>query len=151
LAQTRKTLHFGVGPLLPNPDDTKKAYMPVFAHLAKELGGSRRHDRPGRHGGGDGFRSARRLMGRGAASSRTRRPAAGGHRSMTTSQSTMGSSSPARLRGREISDGTRADRSPSPMAPRRLAADLLRQGRSGRSTRTTGSSGGRPTPPTRSP
>jgi phosphonate transport system substrate-binding protein len=38
LAQTRKTLHFGVGPLLPNPDDTKKAYMPVFAHLAKELG-----------------------------------------------------------------------------------------------------------------
>ena len=37
VAQTRK-LHFGVGPLLPNPDDTKKAYGPVFAHLAKELG-----------------------------------------------------------------------------------------------------------------
>ncbi len=38
LAQSRKKLHFGVGPLLPNPDDTKKAYMPLFAHLAKELG-----------------------------------------------------------------------------------------------------------------
>lgn len=38
LGQTKKKLHFGVGPLLPNPDDTKKAYMPVFAHLAKELG-----------------------------------------------------------------------------------------------------------------
>ena len=37
IAQTKK-LHFGVGPLLPNPDDTKKAYAPVFAHLAKELG-----------------------------------------------------------------------------------------------------------------
>jgi len=37
-AQTKKKLHFGVGPLLPNPEDTKKAYMPVFAHLAKELG-----------------------------------------------------------------------------------------------------------------
>lgn len=36
-AQTR-TLKFGVGPLLPNPEDTKKAYTPVFAHLAKELG-----------------------------------------------------------------------------------------------------------------
>ena len=38
LAQTKKKLHFGVGPLLPNPEDTRKAYMPVFAHLAKELG-----------------------------------------------------------------------------------------------------------------
>ncbi|GEP57261.1 phosphate/phosphite/phosphonate ABC transporter substrate-binding protein [Reyranella soli] len=38
VAQTKKKLHFGVGPLLPNPDDTKKAYMPLFAHLAKELG-----------------------------------------------------------------------------------------------------------------
>ena len=38
MAQTKKKLHFGVGPLLPNPDDTKKAYMPLFAHLAKELG-----------------------------------------------------------------------------------------------------------------
>ena len=37
VAQTRK-LKFGVGPLLPNPQDTKKAYTPVFAHLAKELG-----------------------------------------------------------------------------------------------------------------
>jgi phosphonate transport system substrate-binding protein len=37
-AQTKKKLHFGVGPLLPNPDDTRKAYMPLFAHLAKELG-----------------------------------------------------------------------------------------------------------------
>ncbi|WP_428664202.1 phosphate/phosphite/phosphonate ABC transporter substrate-binding protein [Reyranella sp.] len=38
LAQGKKKLHFGVGPLLPNPEDTKKAYMPLFAHLAKELG-----------------------------------------------------------------------------------------------------------------
>jgi phosphonate transport system substrate-binding protein len=38
LAQTKKKLRFGVGPLLPNPEDTKKAYMPLFAHLAKELG-----------------------------------------------------------------------------------------------------------------
>ena len=37
IAQTKK-LRFGVGPLLPSPDDTKKAYAPVFAHLAKELG-----------------------------------------------------------------------------------------------------------------
>ncbi|MGC1847849.1 MAG: phosphate/phosphite/phosphonate ABC transporter substrate-binding protein [Pseudolabrys sp.] len=37
VSQTRK-LKFGVGPLLPNPHDTKKAYTPVFAHLAKELG-----------------------------------------------------------------------------------------------------------------
>jgi phosphonate transport system substrate-binding protein len=37
IAQSKK-LHFGVGPLLPSPDDTKKAYAPVFAHLAKELG-----------------------------------------------------------------------------------------------------------------
>lgn len=36
-AQARK-LRFGVGPLLPNPDDTKKAYTPVFAHLARQLG-----------------------------------------------------------------------------------------------------------------
>ena len=34
IAQAKK-LHFGVGPLLPSPDDTKKAYAPVFAHLAK--------------------------------------------------------------------------------------------------------------------
>ena len=37
IAQTKK-LRFAVGPLLPNPDDTKKAFGPVFAHLAKELG-----------------------------------------------------------------------------------------------------------------
>lgn len=36
-AQTRK-MRFAVGPLLPTPDDTKKAFTPVFAHLAKELG-----------------------------------------------------------------------------------------------------------------
>ncbi|HEX3347646.1 MAG TPA: phosphate/phosphite/phosphonate ABC transporter substrate-binding protein, partial [Acetobacteraceae bacterium] len=33
-----KTLRFGVGPLLPTPDDTVKAYTPIFAHLAKSLG-----------------------------------------------------------------------------------------------------------------
>ena len=37
IAQPRK-LRFGVGPLLPNPEDTKKAYQPLFAHLAKQLG-----------------------------------------------------------------------------------------------------------------
>lgn len=37
VSQTR-TLRCGVGPLLPNPEDTKKAYTPVFAHLAKQLG-----------------------------------------------------------------------------------------------------------------
>ena len=37
IAQSKK-LRFGVGPLLPNPEDTKKAYMPVFAHLAKQIG-----------------------------------------------------------------------------------------------------------------
>ena len=37
LAQKPK-LRFAVGPLLPNPGDTKKAYGPIFAHLAKELG-----------------------------------------------------------------------------------------------------------------
>lgn len=38
IAQGKKKMHFGVGPLLPNADDTKKAYTPLFAHLAKELG-----------------------------------------------------------------------------------------------------------------
>jgi phosphonate transport system substrate-binding protein len=33
-----KRLRFGVGPLLPTPDDTKKAYTPFFAHLASRLG-----------------------------------------------------------------------------------------------------------------
>ena len=37
LAQHKK-LRFGVGPLLPSAEDTKKAYTPIFAHLAKELG-----------------------------------------------------------------------------------------------------------------
>jgi phosphonate transport system substrate-binding protein len=37
LAQKAK-LRFAVGPLLPNPEDTKKAFGPVFAYLAKELG-----------------------------------------------------------------------------------------------------------------
>jgi phosphonate transport system substrate-binding protein len=36
LAQ-KPTLRFAVGPLLPNPEDTKKAFGPVFAHLAMEL------------------------------------------------------------------------------------------------------------------
>jgi phosphonate transport system substrate-binding protein len=36
--QGRKTLRFGVGPLLPTAEDTKKSFGPVFAHLAKELG-----------------------------------------------------------------------------------------------------------------
>jgi phosphonate transport system substrate-binding protein len=36
-AQTTK-LRFGVGPLLPSPTDTIKAYTPIFDHLAKELG-----------------------------------------------------------------------------------------------------------------
>ena len=38
IGQSRKTLRFGVGPLLATADDTKKAFTPVFAHLAKELG-----------------------------------------------------------------------------------------------------------------
>jgi len=38
LAQGKKKMHFGVGPLLPNPEDTKKAYTPLFAHLAEKLG-----------------------------------------------------------------------------------------------------------------
>ena len=37
IAQNKK-MRFGVGPLLPNPEDTKRAYTPVFSHLAKELG-----------------------------------------------------------------------------------------------------------------
>ncbi len=36
-AQAKK-MRFAVGPLLPTPDDTKKAFEPIFAHLAKELG-----------------------------------------------------------------------------------------------------------------
>jgi phosphonate transport system substrate-binding protein len=37
IAQSKK-MRFGVGPLLPSADDTKKVYTPIFAHLAKELG-----------------------------------------------------------------------------------------------------------------
>lgn len=37
LAQ-KKPLRCAVGPLLPTPDDTKKAFTPVFAHLAEQLG-----------------------------------------------------------------------------------------------------------------
>ena len=33
-----KKLRIGVGPLLPTADDTKKAYTPVFAYVAKQLG-----------------------------------------------------------------------------------------------------------------
>jgi phosphonate transport system substrate-binding protein len=36
-AQTTK-LRFGVGPLLPSPGDTIKAYTPIFGYLAKQLG-----------------------------------------------------------------------------------------------------------------
>src|ERR1051325_10979115 len=34
---TGGTLHFGVGPLQPTPTETKKAYEPFFAYLAKAL------------------------------------------------------------------------------------------------------------------
>lgn len=37
IAQAKK-MRFGVGPLLPSAEDTKRAYTPVFTHLAKELG-----------------------------------------------------------------------------------------------------------------
>jgi phosphonate transport system substrate-binding protein len=37
LAQTKRKLRFGVGPLLPTVEDTKKAYHAFFSHLAKEL------------------------------------------------------------------------------------------------------------------
>lgn len=37
IAQAKK-LRFAVGPLLPNPTDTRTAYTPLFAHLAKQLG-----------------------------------------------------------------------------------------------------------------
>lgn len=35
--QARK-LRFGVGPFMPTAEDTRKAFMPLFAHLAKGLG-----------------------------------------------------------------------------------------------------------------
>ena len=37
-AQKRR-LKFGVGPFLATPEDTRKSFTPLFAHLAKELGG----------------------------------------------------------------------------------------------------------------
>ena len=36
--EEKRKLRFGVGPLLPNPEDTKKAYTPFFAHVAQQLG-----------------------------------------------------------------------------------------------------------------
>ncbi|RFU49873.1 phosphate/phosphite/phosphonate ABC transporter substrate-binding protein [Paraburkholderia sp. DHOC27] len=37
-APAKKTLRFGVGPLLPTADDTKKSFAPFFAWLANQLG-----------------------------------------------------------------------------------------------------------------
>src|SRR5215470_12722233 len=38
LAQERPgTIRFGVGPLQPTPSETKKAYEPFFAYVAKQL------------------------------------------------------------------------------------------------------------------
>jgi phosphonate transport system substrate-binding protein len=36
-AQARPTLRFGVGPLLPTAEDTRKTFTPVFAHLAEQI------------------------------------------------------------------------------------------------------------------
>src|SRR6202034_4031006 len=36
-AEAKPTLHFGVGPLMPTPDDTKKAWDPFFKFLADRL------------------------------------------------------------------------------------------------------------------
>ena len=36
-SQARK-LRFGVGPFMPTAEDTRKAFMPLFAHLAKTVG-----------------------------------------------------------------------------------------------------------------
>lgn len=33
-----KKLRFGVGPFLPTAEDTRKAFTPLFAHIAKQLG-----------------------------------------------------------------------------------------------------------------
>jgi phosphonate transport system substrate-binding protein len=38
LRAQNRTLRFGVGPFLPTAGDTRKAYTPFFAHLARELG-----------------------------------------------------------------------------------------------------------------
>jgi len=37
LAQKRK-LRFGVGPFMPTMEDTRRAFTPLFAHIAKQLG-----------------------------------------------------------------------------------------------------------------
>ncbi|MBM3343046.1 MAG: phosphate/phosphite/phosphonate ABC transporter substrate-binding protein [Betaproteobacteria bacterium] len=37
LAQSRK-LRFGVGPFMPTAEESRKAFTPLFAHLAKQLG-----------------------------------------------------------------------------------------------------------------
>lgn len=37
MAQPRK-LRFGVGPFMPTAADTRKSFMPLFAHIAKQLG-----------------------------------------------------------------------------------------------------------------
>lgn len=37
-AQPRRRLRFGVGPFLPTPDDSRRAFTPLFAHLAQALG-----------------------------------------------------------------------------------------------------------------
>ena len=39
-AQPRRRLRFGVGPFLPTPDDSRRAFAPLFAHLARQLGAS---------------------------------------------------------------------------------------------------------------
>jgi phosphonate transport system substrate-binding protein len=35
----RRRLRFGVGPFMPTAQDTRKAFTPLFAHLAQQLGG----------------------------------------------------------------------------------------------------------------
>jgi hypothetical protein len=37
LAQSSGKIRFGVGPLQPTPAETKKAYEPFFAYLAKQI------------------------------------------------------------------------------------------------------------------
>lgn len=39
--QRRDVIRFGVGPVLPTPDETRTAFTPFFAYLAKELGYAR--------------------------------------------------------------------------------------------------------------
>lgn len=35
---SKEVIRFGVGPVLPTPEETREAFTPFFAHLAKELG-----------------------------------------------------------------------------------------------------------------